>query len=234
MQNRIAIFGLTGDPFTIAHRDICKQAIDTLQLQKLYVIPTVVEYHRKGKKRWLTDQQRLTCAEEMLWSLGPRYGKKIELDDSELILKSLCFANPPLDEEVVKRRRFIHTLLDFKVRNRINGDTSLYMIIGEDELKIFQTWHEWESILDNIDCLAVVKGHNGGEDVHVPSEIMHRMHRRVEELELSQSYLYGVSASAVREYHDNLDSYLDYVKQIDSHEVDWITVPWIEKKRREA
>ena len=79
-----------------------------------------------------------------------------------------------------------------------------------------------------------MKGHNGGGDVHVPSEIMHRVHGRVEVLELSLSYLYGVSASAVREYHDNLASYLDYVKQIDSHEVDWITVPWIEKKRRGA
>lgn len=233
MRNRIAIFGLTGDPFTIAHRDICKQAIDTLRLQKLYVIPTVVEYHRKGKERWLTDRQRLTCAEEMLWTLGPRYGRKIELDDSELILKSLCMANTPLDEEVVKRRRFIHTLLDFKVRNRINGDTSLYMIIGEDELKIFQTWHEWKSILDNIDCLAVVK-RSGADDVQVPSEIMRMMHGRVEEVALSERYLYNVSATAVRHWYrnDGLEEYLADVKKLDNGELDWLTIPWINKKTK--
>lgn len=236
MTNRIAIFGLTGDPFTIAHRDICKQAIDTLKLKKLYVIPTIVEYHRAGKDRWLNDSQRIECAEQMLWMLGPKYGKKIELDTSEIKLKSLCMANTPLDEEVVKRRRFIHTLLDFKVRHNIDGDTSLYMIIGADELKIFQTWHEWESILDNIDCLVVVKGRQGDEDVQVPSDIMHRMHGRVEELELSKSYLYGVSATMVRHWYcnDDLKEYLYDVKQIDAGEHDWITVPWITKKRSEV
>ena len=239
MHNRIAIFGLTGDPFTIAHRDICKQAIDTLRLQKLYVIPTVVEYHRKGKERWLTDHQRLTCAEEMLWTLGPRYGKKIELDDSELRLKSLCMANTPLDEEVVKRRRFIHTLLDFKVRHNVDGDTLLYMIIGQDELYRFDTWYEWEFILDNIDSLAVI-GRNQDAEIDVPSRIFDKihdndkMHGHVEKLSLSKSYLYGVSASAVRDYHQkgSLDDYLDYVDMVDLGEIDWKTVPWIEKRRR--
>lgn len=236
MTNRIAIFGLTGDPFTIAHRDICKQAIDTLQLKKLYVIPTIVEYHRAGKDRWLNDSQRIECAEQMLWMLGPKYGKKIELDTSEIKLKSLCMANTPLDEEVVKRRRFIHTLLDFKVRHNIDGDTSLYMIIGSDELKIFQTWHEWESILDNIDCLVVVKGRQGDEDVQVPYDIMHRMHGRIEELELSKSFLYDVSATRVRHWYcdGDLKEYLYDVQQIDSGENYGITVPWITKKRSEV
>ena len=46
----VAVFGLTGDPFTVAHRAICKRAMDELPIDKLYVIPTIVNYHRKDKE----------------------------------------------------------------------------------------------------------------------------------------------------------------------------------------
>ena len=102
MHNRIAIFGLTGDPFTIAHRDICKQAMDTLKIDKLYVIPTVVDYHRKDKERWLTDLQRVYCIEKMLWTLGNEYREKYEIDTHELMLKSLCENDTRLYNEIIK------------------------------------------------------------------------------------------------------------------------------------
>lgn len=38
MCSRIAIFGLTGDPFTVAHREICRLAMKELPIHKLYVI----------------------------------------------------------------------------------------------------------------------------------------------------------------------------------------------------
>lgn len=234
MYNRIAIFGLTGDPFTIAHRDICKQAINTLNIDKLYVIPTIVDYHRKGKDKWLTDPQRLHCMKQMLFSMGIGYYERCEIDAFELRLKNYCIANSVLEEELVKRRRFIHTLLDFKARYGIGFEPEIYMIIGSDELKNFQTWHEWQSILDNITCLVVVNGRDG-EEVAIPSAIYDKMGGmdRIRTMELSKSYLYNVSASAVRHWYrnDKLEDYLDDVRKIDSYEMDWITVPWIAKKK---
>lgn len=237
MHNRIAIFGLTGDPFTIAHRDICKQAMDTLQIDKLYIIPTVVDYHRKGKERWLTDLQRVYCMEKMLWTLGNEYREKYEIDTHELMLKSMCVNDTALYDEMIKHRRFIHTLFDFKARmakmNDVLEPPEIILIIGSDELKMFPSWHRWELILDNINYLVVVNGRDG-EDVTIPSLIDIKMRGRIMTMELSANYLYNVSASAIRHWYrnDSLDDYLYDVKQIDSGELDWITVPWIVKSGR--
>ena len=231
MTNRIAIFGLTGDPFTIAHRDICKQAIDTLNIDKLYVIPTVVSYHREGKERWLTDPQRLYCMKQMLFSIGIGYYERCEIDDYELRLKNLYSRHESLYSEFIDKRRFIHTLLEFKARH-YEPSQEVLLIIGTDELKIFQSWYMWESVLENIACLVVVNGRYG-EEAGIPFPIMEKMQGRVVSMPLSKSYLYNVSASAVRHWYrnDKLADYLDDVKKIDSYQMDWITVPWIAKKK---
>ena len=238
MHNRIAIFGLTGDPFTIAHRDICKRAIDTLQIDKLYVIPTVVDYHRKGKERWLTDLQRVYCMEKMLWTLGNEYREKYEIDTHELMLKSMCENDIGLYNEIIKPRRFIHTLLDFKCRLAKEYDVleppEIVLIIGSDELHMFQSWHRWDAVSNNINYLVVVNGRDNTElEIPVPIEIKFR--GRLMTMELSESYLYNVSATAVRHWYknDGLKEYLDDVKKLDDGELDWLTIPWINKAHKE-
>ena len=236
MCNRIAIFGLTGDPFTIAHRDICKQAIDTLQLHKLYVIPTVVDYHRKGKERWLTDLQKVFCMEKMLLTLGSSYVGRYEIDTHELMLKSMCENDVALFNEVIKPRRFIHTLLDFKARqekiNDVLAPQEIVLIIGSDELRMFQSWHRWDAVLSNINSLVVVNGRDG-EESSIPIPIDVKMRGKIMTMYLSNRYLCGVSATAVREFYRNkgLDEYIADVKKIDSGAIDWTEVPWIEEKR---
>ena len=239
MRNRIAIFGLTGDPFTIAHRDICKQAIDTLQIGKLYVIPTVVDYHRKGKERWLTDVQRVYCMEKMLSTLGNEYTEEYEIDTHELMLKSLCENDPRLYNEIIKPRRFIHTLLDFKCRLAneygVLEPPEIVLIIGSDELRMFQSWHRWDAVSDNINYLVVVNGRDNTElKIPVPIEIKFR--GRLMTMELSESYLYNVSATAIRHWYknDGLKDYLADVKKLDNGEIDWFTIPWINKKKEES
>lgn len=237
MHNRIAIFGLTGDPFTIAHRDICKQAMDTLQIDKLYVIPTVVDYHRDGKERWLTDMQRVYCMEKMLWSLGSEYIGKYEIDTHELMLKSMCENDLRLYNEIIKPRRFIHTLLDFKCRLAkkygVLEPPEIVLIIGSDELRMFQSWHRWDAIVAKINYFTVVR-RNEEEELIIPVEI--KSLGRLMTMELSEEYLYNVSATAVRQCYknDGLKDYLDDVKKLDNGELDWLTIPWINKKNVES
>ena len=231
MYNRIAIFGLTGDPFTIAHRDICKQAINTLNIDKLYVIPTIVDYHRKGKDKWLTDPQKLHCMKQMLFSMGIGYYERCVIDTYELRLKNLFSTYDTLYSEFIEKRRFIHTLLEFKARH-YEPSQEVLLIIGTDELRIFQSWYMWDLVLENISSLVVVNGRDG-EEVEIPVPIMENMQGQVVSMPLSKSYLYNVSASAVRHWYrnDKLEDYLDDVRKIDSYEMDWITVPWIAKKK---
>lgn len=229
-HNRVAIFGLTGDPFTIAHRDICKQAMDTLDIDRLYVIPTVVDYHRKSKSRWLNDIERVECMMRLLQSIGPDYVGRYFVDTNELSLKTLCKGKASLYDEVIKRRRFIHTLLDFKVHH---CDTlpEIFLIIGADELQKFPSWHLWDCVLDNITYLAVVNGRDGKE-VSVPALVKAKMEGRMKNLDLSKSYLYNVSATAIRHWYrnDSLAEYLEDVRKLDSGEMDWLACPWIRKE----
>lgn len=230
MSNRIAIFGLTGDPFTIAHRDICKQALETLHLEKLYVIPTIVDYHRKGKERWLTDLERVHCMKEMLFSMGIGYYARCEIDAYELRLKNLCRNTPSLYTEVIKKRRFIHTLLDFKARH-FYPRQEIIMIIGADELKMFPRWYRWDSVLDNVTHLCVVNGRDE-ETVPIPTLVKAKMKENIITMPLSREYLCRISASLVRECYRNrkLEDYLLDVRKIDSYETNVQDVPWIVEK----
>ena len=59
MAFKIGIFGGTFDPFTEAHLAIVKAAIDEELVDEVHIIPTIVDYYRNGKERWLPNYKRL-------------------------------------------------------------------------------------------------------------------------------------------------------------------------------
>lgn len=226
----VAVFGLTGDPFTVAHRAICKQAMDKLPIDKLYVIPTIVSYHRKDKEPWLDDYERLQCAKDMLWSLGPDYLGKWEVDRHELDLKYLVGdidLGKDLSEQVVAQRRFLHTLLDF--RCRIGMFKQVMLILGTDSLKNLPTWYRWRDVCAKISGLVVVNGRDG-EEIEIPEEVR-TTGRRCCNLPLEDDELLKVSASKVRaacqKNGDNADTYFETVKDYDQGKISLKELGWI-------
>lgn len=237
----IAVFGLTGDPFTIAHRQICKQAMDKLPIDKLYVIPTIVDYHRKGKETWLNDGERLECMKGMLWSLGHDYLGKWEIDRHEIDLRCMCeFTDEDvklglgdqiensLCSEIVAKRRFIHTLLDLKTR--IGMFTQIMLILGTDSLKNLTTWHRWRDVCYNISSLVVINGRDG-EQIDVPPEVREVIGSRYCNLPMGKEELLKVSASKVRseckEDYLTVSSYLKTVKDYDQGRISLKTLGWV-------
>lgn len=224
-MSRVAIFGGTFDPFTVAHREICKAVMDQYGIDKLYVIPTVVDYHRKGKERWLTDEERMECIREMLWSLGPDYEGRWEIDWHEMHLKRLCdFTDNELRDglydEIISNRRFIHTLLDFKTRQ--DTDTEIALVLGQDEAQNLPNWYRWRDVLFNVNIVYAVTGRDG-DNRQLPSEIV-ELCENIRTIQLPYSELLKVSASKVRtsymgkmEYDrdDELHAYLSDVRRFD-------------------
>lgn len=231
-MSRVAIFGVTADPFTVAHRAICKAVMDQYGIDKLFVIPTVVEYHRKGKERWLTDEARMECIREMLWTLGPEYEGRWEIDWHELHLKRLCHFTDnelcqDLFEEIISKRRFIHTLLDFKTRHAT--DTEITLVLGQDEAQNLPNWHRWKDVLFNVDQVYVVAGRDD-DNRQLPSEIVDfcesisPRQRFFIPIQLTAPELLKVSASKVRKAYmgkmeydreDELHAYLSDVRRFD-------------------
>lgn len=217
-QSCVAIFGGTFDPFTIAHREICRVAIDRLPIDMLYVIPTVVDYHREGKERWLRDGGRVMFAHRMLWTLGHEYLEGWKIDNHEVKLKTICELTDErkgsnLCEAIVAKRRFLHTLLDFKCRTDMF--TQIILILGADSLKNLPTWYKWREVCANINAIAVVNGRDG-EMVEVPKEVEAAVPEIIN-LKLPDAELLNVSASNVREqFRDKgLEPYYESVMEYD-------------------
>ena len=59
MNRKYAIFGCTADPFTPAHGAIVKAAAQFPGVDKVFIIPTAVDYHRGDKVPWLGDGEKI-------------------------------------------------------------------------------------------------------------------------------------------------------------------------------
>lgn len=145
------IFGVTADPFTPAHLEMVRPYISARR--KVYIIPTVVTYHRPNYKPMLSDVERLEIIEAMLSSLGDEYRPYWQIWDKELKMKFVCNElSSELFDEVIRKRRFIHTLIDFITSENIRFPS---VLIGTDEFNNFKSWHRWEDIIKLCKLIAV-------------------------------------------------------------------------------
>ena len=158
---RIGIFGGTFSPFTVAHRAIVKEFIDNYWLDELYIIPTIVNYHRKDKEDTLLEPQKVEIIERLVDTLPPFYRRRIFIDKSEFAYRDLCRdLSEEAYESLVNGRRFLHTLLDFNVRHGINKDVSRpFVCIGTDSFEHLDEWYMNTEIV-KICNLVVVQGRN--------------------------------------------------------------------------
>jgi nicotinic acid mononucleotide adenylyltransferase len=218
---RMGIFGGTFSPFTVAHRAIVKAFIGTYRLDELYIIPTIVNYHREGKNDLLLETDKVEIIERMLDTLSPFYQRRIFIDKSEFAYRDLCLGMS--DEAwttLVDGRRFIHTLLDFNVRHGIDKDVSRpYVCIGTDSFEHLDQWYMNTEIV-KICNLVVVQGRN---DVFVSRP-------KIPHTEFRIAYDYEkVSASKIRDKMRcrNWSHYIADVKRLDEGKTTLAELGWI-------
>lgn len=155
---KIGIFGGTFDPFTLAHREIVKQALAQGLVDFVYICPTIVTWHRQNYTPWLDDAHKLKVIEEMT-----------DTDDllhtavysEDLRLRQICSGNKFLTGKYVDEHRYIDTLLKIKSRYEVDQDAEIYPIIGPDEYASFTSWYAWDSIVQQSKALVVVTGEDG-------------------------------------------------------------------------
>lgn len=199
MAIKIGIFGGTFDPFTEAHLAIVKAAIDQKLVDEVHIIPTIVDYHRNGKERWLPNYKRLDVIFKIIDQIKGNYiyKEKIFVNQNEY-----CFAknNAPY---IIDKRRYIDTLNQFIYDYNYGGyndgydnldDIEYYTIIGTDSYKNFKTWTDWEEIL-KLSKLIVVNGRDG-EDIQLDIPKI--------DLRIDPKYL-SISSTKIREQYKNKD-----------------------------
>lgn len=155
MKERIGIFGCTADPFTLAHREIVKQAIEKKLVDGIIIVPTIVDYHRGDKLPWLSSTEKIDVIKALTHDIP-----HVAIDETELNRKDLIQLSSELQEHAVKSWRFIDTLLRIKLENMkfgLDKVRQLYPIIGGDSLANFKTWFAWKDILKQSDGIIAVE-----------------------------------------------------------------------------
>ena len=123
---RIGIFGGSFDPVHSEHLRLAKAAIESLALDKLYVLPAHTPPHKQGK-RLSSNAARLE-----LCRLAFAGVEKAEVSDYE-----------------IEQGGTSYTYLTCRHFKEIHKDAELFFLVGTDMLRDFPTWRNPDDILEN-------------------------------------------------------------------------------------
>ena len=200
-MKKIGLFGGSFDPFTVAHMAIVESSLEYNLVDTVTIIPTIVDYHRPGKKKWLTDTDKFRVIYE--FTRRSKFQDRIYLDFQELGMKR----NGTISEEEARNWRFVDTLNRISRTyedsdNKIQGGYlyKFYAILGTDSITNFKTWHKWEEILSKCEIIGV-EGRNGTRaETDIPYIPLH----------IPMKYS-NVSSSEIRERYTDVERYLESV-----------------------
>ena len=120
---RIGVFGGAFDPPHMAHVQLAQTAIAELSLDTLYVVPTGSALH---KNRLLSAAQHRLCMTQLAFEGLD----KVIIDACELGRSGVSYTFDTVYE--------LH-------QQHLGAD--IYLIIGADQARLFDTWHRWTELL---------------------------------------------------------------------------------------
>jgi nicotinate-nucleotide adenylyltransferase len=120
----IGLLGGTFDPIHVGHLALARAACDELDLAQLLLIPA----RQPWQKGPITAAQHRARMVELAIAGDPRMRlERCELDR----------AGPSYTIDTLR-----------ELRARFGATTPLVLVIGADQMERFDTWHQWQSILD--------------------------------------------------------------------------------------
>ena len=135
---RLGMLGGAFDPPHRAHFALAQAAIDQLQLDQLRIIPTGQAWHKA--RALSTSEHRLAmCA------LGFAGLERAVVDPRETLRSGATYT--------------LDTLRELQVEF---PTAQLFLLLGEDQARVFATWHRWEAIVKlAIICVAARADESG-------------------------------------------------------------------------
>ncbi|MDQ7744474.1 nicotinate (nicotinamide) nucleotide adenylyltransferase [Hydrogenophaga pseudoflava] len=121
---RVGMFGGAFDPPHRAHRGLVESALELLRLDRLHILPTGRAWH---KARTLSPaEHRLAMCELAFGDLEP-----VRVDRREIDRPGDSYTVDTLEELA-----------------REYAGSERFLLIGQDQLAAFKTWHRWSEVLD--------------------------------------------------------------------------------------
>lgn len=137
---RIGIYGGSFNPVHNGHVHLALSAIEELQLDRIFLVPSLISPHRSSAEYAPPDDRlemlRIACA----------VSDKLYVCDYE-----------------IKSDRKSYTIYTVEEFRRRFPDDELFLLVGSDMLMIFETWNQFEDILKET-TLAVVSREDGDRE----------------------------------------------------------------------
>lgn len=162
---KIGIFGCTADPFTLAHLAIATAA--NKMFDSVYIVPTKVNYYRTEKSPMFGFVDKCTIIQEIL--ARTKAPSSIEIDT--------------IERDKGEEWRTLHTVKYF--HEKFPND-ELFLIIGSDSYRNFDTWFQPDEILQYCKLCVVPRS---GETLENYDGLT---------LEIPKKYQ-GISATSIRQ-----------------------------------
>lgn len=129
-MKKVAIYGGSFNPIHLAHVKLADYAVNELELDELYFMPTFVSPFKQDKKM-AERKDRLAMIESVL-----DYNPKFKLSDYEIDNENVSYTIKTLD--------YFSKELDAK----------LYYVVGFDALLTLDTWYRGEEILNKYSLIT--------------------------------------------------------------------------------
>ena len=173
-MEKIGIYGGTFNPLHTGHLHAAKQAIETLELDKLILIPDRIAPHKQMPEGSATPEQRM----EML-CIATKNEPKMEVSDIEL-----------------KREGKSYTYLTVEQLAQEHPDAKLYLLMGTDMFTSFDTWMEPERITAKAALAVMYRGDKGEAEAIEAQKI--QMESRGVEVVLVKNDAIAISSTQMR------------------------------------
>lgn len=146
---RLGIFGGAFDPPHLAHLALAQRAVAQFGLDRLMVIPTGQAWHKT---------RALTAAPH------------------RLAMARLAFAGLPqawVDPREIERDGMTFTLDTVNDLRLEYPNAKLFLFIGADQARAFQTWHQWQDILQRVTLVVAQRPMEEGVENRTPDAQWH-------------------------------------------------------------
>jgi len=132
IKESVALFGGSFDPPHFGHREVVKSALESLDIDKLIIVPAFLNPFKK--KSHYSPQKRLILSKKMFQNFH-----NVEIDDYE-----------------IKQNKSIKTQQTLKHFQQLYSVK--YLIIGADNLKNIDKWYNFEYIDTQITWVIATRG----------------------------------------------------------------------------
>ena len=127
---RIAIFGGSFDPIHVAHVTVVQEALKNLEIDKIIVIPTYLNPFKSSF--YLNPETRFKLLKKVFKEF-----EKVQVCDYEINQQKISYS--------------IDTVNYLK---NLYNPSKIYLIIGEDNLKTLDKWHEIEKLKELVEFIV--------------------------------------------------------------------------------